>query len=160
MFQRSRSGGPDTVPSTACEQQSETPVNMTHTPRGRFWTQWRNTKLCLSEVYNGAFRISATSNPITFFRSINSTFCVNFNQPCRSQPQNPRRREYPVLQGGSVRQRHIQRSDPDIAVVFSHRSKHSSSSLSILNCTPPIHEIDSRCTHSMSQCNGRRRPPP
>jgi hypothetical protein len=28
----------------------------------------------LSEVYNVAFRISATPNPITFFRSINSIF--------------------------------------------------------------------------------------
>ena len=41
VFQRSHSGGPDTVPSTACEQQSETPVNMTHILRGRLWTQWR-----------------------------------------------------------------------------------------------------------------------
>ena len=41
VFHRSRSGGPDTVPSTAYEQQSETPVNMTHILRGRLWTQWR-----------------------------------------------------------------------------------------------------------------------
>jgi len=41
VFQRSRSGGPDTVPSTAYEQQSETPVNMTHILQGRLWTQWR-----------------------------------------------------------------------------------------------------------------------
>jgi hypothetical protein len=53
VFQRSRSGGPDTVPSTAYEQQSETPVNMTHILQGRLWTQWR--------IQNSACRRFTTS---------------------------------------------------------------------------------------------------
>ena len=60
MFQRSRSGGPDTVPSTAYEQQLETPMNIKHTLRGRFWTQLR--------IQNSACR-RFTMPPFTF-RSI------------------------------------------------------------------------------------------
>ena len=56
----SRSGGPDTVPSTAYEQQLETPMKIKHILRGRFWTQLR--------IQNSACR-RFTMPPFTF-RSI------------------------------------------------------------------------------------------
>ena len=68
----SRSGGPDTVPSTAYEQQLETPMNIKHILRGRFWTQLR--------IQNSACR-RFTMPPFTF-RSIrrHRTPSHSFNQ--------------------------------------------------------------------------------
>ena len=59
VFHRSRSGGPDTVPSTAYEQQLETPMNIKHILRGRFWTQLR--------IQNSACR-RFTTPPFAFRR--------------------------------------------------------------------------------------------
>ena len=100
----SRSGGPDTVPSTAYEQQLETPMKIKHILRGRFWTQLRIQNSACRRFTMPPSAFGGIEPHLILPSSIVSFSHINIHQPCRSQPQDSRRRRFPALQGGNIPQ--------------------------------------------------------